>query len=206
MRLLTLILILLAGLALAQPSQAAAKVTAKPLPAPSASDKPVVSVNPTASVSDTYFTLGEIADIKCADKDLAARLAAAPMGHAPLPGVPRPLTAGDISLKLRQSGIDPSTLTLTGATTLLITSSGDGSGSSPATPSGTPATPQENTILVHVGDPVNLVYVDGTITITARAYALQNGAQGQTITLRRDGVTRTLQGTVLDSQTVQLED
>jgi len=209
----TLLLAAFLSLACAGICNAAKAGVAKPLPAltaASAPARPAITVRATANVSDTYFTLGEIADIKCADKDLAARLAAAPMGRAPLPGMPRPLTTGDISLKLRQAGIDPATVTLSGATTVLVTSAGDGGSLSTTTnatsPSDSAQPAQDNTVLVHAGDAVNLIYSDGTITITARAVAIQNGAQGQTIMLRRDGVAHTLQGTVLDSQTVQLED
>ncbi|HEX5323484.1 MAG TPA: flagella basal body P-ring formation protein FlgA [Capsulimonadaceae bacterium] len=196
-----------AGNVLAAPSL---KSAPKALPALTALPaRPAVTIRPTATVSDTYFTLGEIADIKCADKDLAARLAAAPMGRAPLPGVARNITTGDVALKLRQVGIDPNTVDLAGATTVLITSTGDGaseSSSDSSSVAGTAQSSADKTVVVHVGDAVNLIYTDDTITITARAVALQNGIAGQTIQLRRDGVTRTLQGTVLDSQTVRLED
>ena len=174
-----------------------------------AQSRPTITIHATASVSDVYFTLGEIADIKGGAPDFAARLAAAPMGRAPIPGTSRPLDTGDIMLKLRQSGIDPATVCLAGATIVQITSESDGAsstaGNSPAASSGA-LSGQDKGVLVHAGDAVNLVYIDGRITITARAYALQNGAAGDTIMLRRDGATHTFQGTVLDSQTVQLED
>lgn len=183
----------------------AAKPAAKTAPL-----RPTITVHATASVSDTYFTLGEIADIKGGDPNFAARLAAAPMGRAPIPGTSRPLDTGDIVLKLRQSGIDPATVCLAGATTVQITCSGDGASSAAAgstsSPGASPASGQNNTTVVHAGDAVNLVYIDGRITISARAYAMQNGAAGDTITLRRDGAAHTFEGTVLDSETVQLED
>lgn len=181
-----------------------------------APERPTVTVHAVASVSDTYFTLGEIADIKGAAPDILAKLSAAPMGRAPLPGQTRPLNTGDICLKLRQVGIDPATISLAGAATVQITGLDGSQGSQPASGQAAPsagsgmaatsAPAQARAVLVHSGDAVNLIYSDGRITITARAYALQNGAAGDTISLRRDGATHTFEGTVLDSQTVQLED
>lgn len=197
------ILALVVCLAPLAPASAAGKPSSKIAPA-----RPTITVRATACVSDAYFTLGEIADIKGGDASFAARLAAAPMGMSPLAGLSRTLTTGEISLKLRQAGIDPAAVALAGASCVLVTGSGD---SSPTASSGSSApnsaSPAQNkAVIVHSGDAVNLVYIDGRISISARAYALQNGAAGDTIMLRRDDATHTFQGTVLDSQTVQLED
>ena len=169
--------------------------------------KASVEVHPTATATADYFLLGDLATVRCSDKALSARLSAIVLGHAPIPGSTRPLTAGDIRLKLRQGGIDPETVTFTGSDTVVISAV-----SSPASPTDAsdPAKAADGSkpadSLIHAGDGVNLVFESSGVVITARVTAITGGAAGSQISVRREGSDRALRGTVLDSQTVRLEE
>src|SRR2546421_1149092 len=66
-----------------------------------------VVVREAAEVGGANFTLGEIADITGADKDLAARVAAVQVGASPLPGFSRGLWRSDIITRLLFNQLDP---------------------------------------------------------------------------------------------------
>src|SRR2546423_1228460 len=66
-----------------------------------------VNVRETADVAGASFTLGEIAEIAGSDKDLVMQLSSVVVGSSPLPGLARPLGAGDILIKLRYNHLDP---------------------------------------------------------------------------------------------------
>jgi hypothetical protein len=135
------------------------------------------------------------------------------MGRCPLPGLTRPFHEGDVALKLRQAGIDPQTIAISGAADLVVT----GGGSISVTP-GTPAqaaiatvttltrtaSTAPKTILIHYGDTVTLEYDCDGLDISAKVVAMSSGAAGDTISLRRDGAIHPLTGTVVDAQTVRM--
>ncbi len=66
----------------------------------------IVTVRPEAEVAGSSFSLGEIADIKGADKALVARLAAVEVGTSPLPGMARTILPGDVVVHLRANHLD----------------------------------------------------------------------------------------------------
>jgi hypothetical protein len=169
---------------------------------------PKVVVHALASVSGDNITLGDIADISPSPQSCkaSARIAATIVGRAPLPGQTRPLTRGDICLKLRQAGIDPATVDLEGATDLVISQSGDGSDSdsyatADASGDSKPAGP-----VVKPGDELDVVLVDGPVIVRAKAFAVTGGSIGDTISIRRDGASRPLTATIIDAGQAELEE
>jgi len=181
----------------------------------SASPTATIVVHPNATVSGDSFVLSDIATVTSADTAFRIALMSTPMGRCPLAGLTRPFNEGNITLKLRQAGIDPSTLSISGATSLLITGGG-GAGTSGGltTASALPLASQSVTskpgvasptaIVVHPGDRLTLVYDDDGMTISADVTAESAGAVGDTINLRRDGAIHPLQGIVQDAETVKM--
>ena len=171
------------------------------------------SLHSSATVSADSVVLGDVCDLKGAAKDLTAKLAAVGIGRSPMDGVTRTLTVDDISLKLRQAGIDPSTVCFTGAKAVVISLGDQSSPATPPTPGATPipganpiAKPAQPTILVHCGDSITARYEDGPVLITVDATADSNGCAGDTINVRTSVSGRLLRGTVIDAQTVELRD
>jgi flagella basal body P-ring formation protein FlgA len=78
-----------------------------PLAAIAAPVSVAVVVRATPQVSGGTFRLGEIADIAGGDPALGRQLADVEVGTSPLPGLTRPLFPSDITVRLRQRGIDP---------------------------------------------------------------------------------------------------
>ena len=208
-----LLLAALAGPVAAAPVHVALKATA------------VVSPN-----ADGFFTLASVADITGGGTALRARLAAIPVGRAPLSGETRRLTRGDLALKLRQAGCDPEkAAVLEGADAAEVTTEESGTevkgpeikraggprpyagegGRGGVPPPGVamqPAPdPPANAPLLHRGDAITIVIQTGPLTITAPGIARENGGAGQTIRVHREGVMTDLSVQVLDAQTVQLE-
>jgi hypothetical protein len=182
-----------------------------------------VNIQPSACVSGDFFTLGQIAVVTCTDTAFRLELLGAVMGRSPLEGLTRPLTLGDVNLKLRQAGIDPTTVTFTGASAMVISAGSASFARSSMKPVSslvslpaltTPAAPAELVptspasgplpVVIHRGDSVTLVYNDGTMSISATVTAMGPGSVGDTIQLRRDGALQPLQGIVQDAHTVTM--
>ena len=72
----------------------------------------VVKVPERAKVNSKLISLGEIADIKGDDSQLVEALKSIVLGKAPLPGEMREISDRYVEMKVKQKGIDPSTLTL----------------------------------------------------------------------------------------------
>jgi hypothetical protein len=190
-----------------------------------------VNIRPTAIVSGDSFTLGEIATVNSPDTALRVQILDATMGRCPLVGLTRPLTLGDVNLKLRQAGVDPATISFIGATSIVISESGGTSptatsavsapvttGRAPiALPLLSPSVPVQATfpnsstvqnapqpVVVHRGDSLTLVLNDGVMSISATVVAMGAGSVGDTIQVRRDGASQAIQGTIQDAHTVTL--
>jgi len=190
-----------------------------------ASAAPVhVSLKSMAAISanaDGFFTLASVADLTGGDASQRTRLAAIPVGRAPLSGETRCLTQGDLALKLRQAGCDPDKdVALEGARETTVTTVG--AGLAPALPSGPVSGQAENSIgragasptptqalpaisLLHPGSPVTILIQSGPLSITAPGIARESGGVAGTIRVHREGVMTDLTVTVLDAQTVRLE-
>lgn len=190
----------------------------------SAAAAPVhVSLKPTASAlpnADGFLTLGTVAGITGGDKAARAKFSDVLVARAPLSGETRRLTRGDLSLKLRQAGINPDTqAVLEGADSAEVTTdcppvpilrSYTGKkgtigtkGAASSAPAGSipdPALP-----VIHSGDAVTLYIQSGAMTITAPATARESGRVGDTIRVQRPGTSADLSVQVLDAQTVQME-
>ncbi len=183
-----------------------------------------VSLKPAAAVSpnaDGFFTLGAVADVTGGGAALRTRLAAIPIGRAPLSGETRRLTRGDLALKLRQAGCDPEkAAVLEGADAAEVTiappapnnggARGEGLPLAGTIPRPIPPPPGlgaggASSLLVHRGDPLTIVIQTGPLTITAPGVAREGGGAGQTIRVHREGVMTDLSVQVLDAQTVLLE-
>jgi hypothetical protein len=158
-----------------------------------------------------FFCLGSVATLSGGTDALRTRLAAVTVGRDPLPGDVRHLTPGDLVLKMRQAGFHPSQdVVIDGATEADVTVSGlPVSNSIPAANSGgtgnTPTPNDDETRVIHPGDPVTIRVDDGSITVTASGIAETGGAVGDEIRIRREGAAAELDATVLDAQTVELE-
>jgi hypothetical protein len=169
-----------------------------------------IVILPAAVVSGDTFTLADIATVTTADTMLRMQLMRVPMGRCPLNGLTRPFNEGDVCLKLRQAGIDPETLTISGATDLTLT----GSSTSPVSQTVLPAVlaptvpslavTNPSQAVIHSGDKVTLIYDDDGMEISADVVATSSGAAGQMISLQRDGATHSLQGIVEDAHTVKM--
>jgi hypothetical protein len=177
-----------------------------------------VSLHPSASVLGDTFSLGDIATITSTDTAFRARLMSAPMGRAPLAGLSRDFNEGDVSLKLRQAGIDPERLSISGPSDILVVGAGGLSPTMVVLPvpmaaaaaatkgvqavSTLPAVPKG--ILVHRGDKITLVYESTGLSISADVTATSDGAAGDTVSLQRDGAARSLTGIVVDARTAKM--
>lgn len=81
-------------------------VTKKPILKPVVTREVTITVRPQSEVIGSWFTLGEIADIKGGDKTLRDRLSAIQVGVSPLPGLSRIIWPGDITVRLRSNKLD----------------------------------------------------------------------------------------------------
>ena len=90
--------------------------------AASLAPRPKVVVHDSGIAHSNFITLGDIADISPSPRasKASARLAAAVIGRAPMEGAIRSFNRGDISLKLRQCGIDPEGINFQGASTATV--------------------------------------------------------------------------------------
>jgi len=189
------------------------------LAVPAAAAPVHVSLKPTASAlpnADGFLTLGTVAGITGGDKAARAKFSDVLVARAPLSGETRRLTRGDLSLKLRQAGINPDTqAVLEGADSAEVTTDcppapnnggaiQSGRNLSPPTP---PLLGAGGTSLpvIHSGDAVTLYIQSGAMTITAPATARENGRVGDTIRVQHPGTSADLSVQVLDAQTVQME-
>ena len=71
-----------------------------------------VDVRPKSSVDRDVILLGDIADIAGDHPQLVGRLKSVIVGRSPLPGSSRNLSAGEVMVRLKQSGIDESRIHL----------------------------------------------------------------------------------------------
>lgn len=85
-----------------------------------AAEMPVVELLPEATVSTSSIYLQDVAQIT-GEPELRAKLDQISLGAAALSGSSRRLTVGQIEVRLRQNGIDPRDLTITGATEVQVT-------------------------------------------------------------------------------------
>ena len=193
------------------------------LAVPAAAAPVHVSLKPTASAlpnADGFLTLGTVAGITGGDKAARAKFSDVLVARAPLSGETRRLTRGDLSLKLRQAGINPDTqAVLEGADSAEVTTDCPpapilGSytekkgmvgtkGAASRAPTG--SIPAPSLPVIHSGDAVTLYIQSGAMTITAPATARENGRVGDTIRVQRPGTSADLSVQVLDAQTVQME-
>jgi len=182
---------------------------------PAMAAQPKVTVRAVAVAQSDFVTLGDIADISPSPQasKASARLAATVVGRAPMPGESRPLTRGDILLKLRQAGINPATVDVEGASDITISSTQlPQAVTAPALPSSTgapqasPTTADPTAPAIRVGDPVDIVLADGLVTVRARGTAVTGGTIGKEITVRRDNAPRTLTGIIIAPGRVELEE
>lgn len=176
--------------------------------------RPAVAVTATA---DGFVTLGSVADLTGGEAAARARLSAVVVARAPLPGDVRQLTRGDLFLKLRQAGYDPSRVAvLEGAPSSDLTAGALAPvaaapvptpilASSSATSPVAAARPEAPLVVVKRGDSVSIQIQDGALAITAAGVARDNGGVGDTIRVHREGVMTDLTVRVVDAQTVQLE-
>lgn len=165
---------------------------------------------------DGFITLGSVAGLSGGDNASRARFASVLVARAPLPGETRQLTRGDVTLKLRQAGINPDTqAVLEGADQANVTAEvppapgngGDGvlpgkvCTSDPASSLSAAVPPPP---VIHNGDAVTIYIQLGAMTVTAPATARESGRPGDTIRVHRDGVMADLSVQVVDAQTVQM--
>ncbi|MGI4787690.1 MAG: flagella basal body P-ring formation protein FlgA [Janthinobacterium lividum] len=182
------------------------------------------SASSAAANADGFITLGSVAGLSGGDKAARSRFATVLVARAPLPGETRELTRGDISLKLRQAGINPDTqAVLEGADQATVTTappapSNGGADGEVAIAASTftsalppiPSAPAPPLLgaggpVIHRGDAVTIYIQSGPMTITAPATARENGSAGDMIRVHREGVMNDLSVQVLDAQTVQME-
>ena len=189
------------------------------LAVPAAAAPVHVSLKPTASAlpnADGFLTLGTVAGITGGDKAARAKFSDVLVARAPLSGETRRLTRGDLSLKLRQAGINPDTqAVLEGADSAEVTTDcPPAPNNGGAIQSGRNLSPPAPPLLgaggtslpvIHSGDAVTLYIQSGAMTITAPATARENGRVGDTIRVQRPGTSADLSVQVLDAQTVQME-
>lgn len=154
-----------------------------------------------------FVTLAQVAELTGGDRAGRIRMGNAAVGRVPLPGDTRRVTAGDIRLKLRQAGFHPETdAVLEGAPQVVVTAA-----SVPdAPPPSAAATEAAHltaavTPAIHRGDSVAIVVQDSGMTITTKGVAREAGAVGQSIRVHREGVMTDLSATIIDAQTVQVE-
>ncbi|MHB9024207.1 MAG: flagellar basal body P-ring formation chaperone FlgA [Armatimonadota bacterium] len=76
-----------------------------------------------ATIRGETILLGEVAKTTGTDEE-CTRLNALALGAAPAPGQSRALTLGTIRARLRQAGVDPDTLVITGAESIKVSRSG----------------------------------------------------------------------------------
>jgi hypothetical protein len=185
-----------------------------------ASASPVhVSLRASAVVEPNaadFVTLGSVADLSGGTPAERAKLAAILIGRAPMPDETREITRGDLSLKMRQAGLDPihdavlggaeeSELTLSAAPVAPGSPAGP---ANPAAPAGNakpivPAAPPP--IVIHAGASVTIRVDDGDLSISTVGTAETSGAAGDTIRVHRTGTDAEILATIVDSQTVELE-
>jgi len=189
------------------------------LAVPAAAAPVHISLKPTASAlptADGFLTLGTVAGLTGGDKAARAKFAAVLVARAPLSGETRRLTRGDLSLKLRQAGINPDTQAiLEGADQADVTTDcPPAPNNGGAIQSGRNLSPPAPPLLgaggtslpvIHSGDAVTICIQSGTMMITAPATARENGRVGDTIRVQRPGISADLSVQVLDAQTVQME-
>ncbi len=75
----------------------------------------------TAQVSGPDILLKEIADVACSDLQQAEKLGRLVVAKSPLPGQSRRLRPKFVQLRLRQFGVNPAHVTLTGAPSTMVT-------------------------------------------------------------------------------------
>lgn len=85
-----------------------------------AAEMPVIELLSEATVSTNSIYLQDVAQIT-GDSELITKLGQINLGAAALSGSNRRLTVGQIEVRLRQNGIDPRNLTMTGATEVQVT-------------------------------------------------------------------------------------
>jgi hypothetical protein len=180
----------------------------------SAAPRAVIALHPSPIVTGDTFDLADIATVTSSDTVFRLQLMNAQMGRSPLAGLSRPFDHGQVDLKLRQAGIDPETVSITGADSLTISAPDSAQSTTPPQPLGRNALPSQSTdavvsngpktVLIHSGDRVTLVYDADGMTITADVTATTSGTEGDTINLRRDGAICILSGVVQDAHTVRM--
>ncbi|MCW3062726.1 MAG: Chaperone for flagella basal body P-ring formation [Capsulimonas sp.] len=179
-----------------------------------------ISMRVSASVSadaDGLFSLGAIADITGGDAAARARLASVTVGRAPLAASSRRLTSGDVALKLRQAGLNPSRdAVIDGSPTITVTlASAPSLPAAPAVPahaainsavqSPQAAPAAAPVIAVKRGDAVSIILQEDGLSIASSGVARDPGAIGDAIRVHRTGSATDLTAVVLDAHTVQLE-
>lgn len=177
-----------------------------------------VSLHSSAIVTpdgNGFITLGSIADITGGTQAQRDRLNIVEVGRPQIDGFTRQLNQGDVSLHIREAGMDPDhDMSLIGATTVAVVASGE-AGQTPVasiasiasgpTPASVGPTSAARQITVHKNSPVTIQIDNDMMTITAVGVALDDGAVGDTIRAHRNGMTNDVNVRVVDSRTVELE-
>ena len=79
-----------------------------------------IALDPSARIESDRITLGQIARIHANDPARGRELGALAIARAPLPGQDRRLDRRDLTLRLRQAGVDPSQIRFSGAEAVIV--------------------------------------------------------------------------------------
>jgi hypothetical protein len=182
---------------------------------------PSIVLKPTALAGGASILLGDMATIT-APTALAGKLSSVVVGCVPMAGLNRTLTKGDVILKLRQAGIDPSGLHISGALVVTVsvkpdhtdtvssastagitTVTGANAGSSQAASTNAAAS-KTNAVLIKSGALVTVVYEDGPVTVSLQGALVGSASIGDTVSVRTTSTNRLMRGQLVDEQTVKL--
>lgn len=179
------------------------------------SKKVIVDLSTSANVSQTdddYMRLDSIARVSGGTEALRNKIAGVLVGRSPFAGSSRTINVDDISLKLRQFGIDPDTQAdFSGSDSTIVSLVASQSTTAPAAASGTitgsatTASTAASVISVKYGQLVTIIISDGDLTITSHGTARDNGAVGDTVRVQREGHYDYISTIVTGDHTVTLE-
>jgi hypothetical protein len=182
--------------------------------------KPVVTLKRDAVSASEQFTLADIATID-ATPAVLAKLSIVPIGRSPIDGDTRTIGRGDVILRLRVAGFDPSLYTITGSEKVTITLStippaqngvttaSSMGASGQTTPGAAPAASTNAAIAtvrqikLKAGDPVNVTYDDGVVMVSIAGTLVSGATVGDRVSVRTSISTKTITGILIDAQTVK---
>ncbi len=166
----------------------------------------LVSLKPAATVGQGLVRLGDIAELQGGTTTQRGKLAKLDIADLEVGRPDVLLSKEQVYFRLRLAGWDPGQFRVAGAATAVV-HRGAPLPSQPATPNAAsqPSPSASAAVILKARDPVRLVARIGSVQVTARGEAVEDGRLGQIVRVRNIDSSRIVSGRLMENNVVEVD-